>query len=91
MTETISEAIGHDHREIDSYIDNLRNATDVQAKTEWRNQLTWELARHAISEELTMYPAMEKHLGQEGMDLTNVDRAQHQAVRAVVLSLTPQN
>ena len=27
-----------------------------------------------------MYPAMEKHLGQEGTDLTDIDRAQHQAV-----------
>ncbi|KAI9872314.1 MAG: hypothetical protein M1830_001239 [Pleopsidium flavum] len=81
MGETISEAIGNDHKAIDRYIDNLRNAPDIKTKTEWRNQLTWALARHAISEELTMYPAMEKHMGQEGTDLTNVDREQHQAVK----------
>ncbi len=87
MDETISDAIGNDHKAIDSYIDNLRNATDVKTKTEWRNQLTWALARHAVSEELTMYPAMEKHMGQKGTDLTNVDREQHQAVRSAHLSL----
>ena len=81
MDETISEAIGADHRAMDTYIDNIRNAKDLQTKTEWRNQLTWTLARHAISEELTLYPAMIKHMGQEGTDLTTVDRAQHQAVR----------
>lgn len=27
-----------------------------------------------------MYPAMEKHLGEEGLQLTNTDREQHQAV-----------
>ncbi len=82
MDETISEAIGADHRAMDTYIDNIRNAEDLQAKTEWRNQLTWTLARHAISEELTLYPAMEKHMGQEGTDLTDVDRKQHHAVRS---------
>jgi len=80
MTETISEAIGADHRAMDTYIDNLRNAKDLQTKTEWRNQFTWTLARHAISEELILYPAMEKTMGQEGTDLTDVDRKQHQAV-----------
>ena len=27
-----------------------------------------------------MYPAMEKHMGKEGLELTEVDREQHQAV-----------
>ena len=76
----ISQAIGDDHKLIDSYHDKLVEASSLDEKVQWRNQLTWALARHAISEELTMYPAMEKHMGQEGLDLTNVDRAQHQAV-----------
>lgn len=79
-TRTISEAIGNDHQAIDSYADKLKAASTLQEKIEWRNQFTWALARHAVSEELTMYPAMEKHMGQEGTDLTNVDREQHQAV-----------
>ncbi|KAL6714768.1 hypothetical protein ACLMJK_008193 [Lecanora helva] len=78
---TISEAIGADHKLIDGYADNVESAGTEQEKTEWRNQLTWALARHAISEELTMYPAMEKHMGKEGLELTEVDREQHQAVK----------
>ena len=35
-----------------------------------------------------MYPAMEKHMGQEGIELTDVDRQQHQAVCNVPLYLT---
>ena len=77
---TISEAIGADHKLIDSYADKIKSSTTEQEATEWRNQFTWALARHAISEELTMYPAMEKHMGEEGLALTNVDREQHQAV-----------
>ncbi|KAL8758693.1 MAG: hypothetical protein Q9184_003850 [Pyrenodesmia sp. 2 TL-2023] len=78
---TISEAISEDHKLLDLYADNIRSAKSLEDKTKWRNQLTWALARHAISEELTMYPAMEKHLGEEGLQLTNTDREQHQAVK----------
>jgi hemerythrin superfamily protein len=77
---TISDAIGADHKDIDATHDKLVAAKDLQSKIEWRNQLVWRLARHAISEELTLYPAMEKHLGELGTKLTNEDRAQHQAV-----------
>jgi hemerythrin superfamily protein len=77
---TISEAIGDDHKAIDSYAEKIKSSNTLEEKIQWRNQFTWTLARHAVSEELTMYPAMEKHMGQEGTDLTNVDREQHQAV-----------
>ncbi|KAL8766363.1 MAG: hypothetical protein Q9209_006833 [Squamulea sp. 1 TL-2023] len=84
--QTISEAISADHKLLDQYADKIRSSTSLDDKIKWRNQLTWALARHAISEELTMYPAMEKHLGEEGMQLTNTDRDQHQAVRMPVFS-----
>jgi len=80
MGETISEAIAADHASFDEYADNLKTATDDAEKVRWRNQLTWTVARHALSEELTLYPAMEKHLGDEGVKLTKTDKEQHQAV-----------
>jgi hemerythrin superfamily protein len=80
MGETISEAIAADHASFDEYADYLKTATDDAEKVRWRNQLTWTVARHALSEELTLYPAMEKHLGDEGVRLTKTDKEQHQAV-----------
>jgi hypothetical protein len=80
MGETISEAIAADHASFDEYADYLKTATDDAEKVRWRNQLTWTIARHALSEELTLYPAMEKHLGDEGVRLTKTDKEQHQAV-----------
>ena len=77
---TISEAIGADHGAIDQYAENIKTASTVQEKIEWRNQFTWALARHAVSEELTLYPVMEEKLGQEGTQLADVDREQHMAV-----------
>lgn len=80
MGETISDAIAADHHSFDEYADYLKTATDDAEKVRWRNQLTWTVARHAISEELTLYPAMEKHLGEEGVRLSKTDKEQHQAV-----------
>ena len=81
---TISEAIGADHGAIDLHAENIKTASTVQEKIEWRNQFTWALARHAVSEELTLYPIMEEKLGQEGKELADVDREQHMAVRTLV-------
>jgi hemerythrin superfamily protein len=80
MGETISDAIAADHASFDEYADYLRSATDAAEKVRWRNQLTWSVARHALSEELTLYPAMEKHLGDEGVRLAKTDKEQHQDV-----------
>jgi len=82
MGKLLSEAIGADHDEFDVLYENIKNATDDAAKVRWRNQLTWTVARHAISEELTWYPAMAKHLGEEGVRLAKTDKEQHQGVRS---------
>jgi hemerythrin superfamily protein len=79
--QTISEAIGADHSSFDVYVQNIKSAKDDAEKVRWRNQLTWTLARHAISEELTLYPAMEKWLGDEGVQLSKTDKEQHAGVR----------
>ena len=78
MGKLLSEAIGADHDEFDVLYENIKNAADDAAKVRWRNQLTWTVARHAISEELTWYPAMAKHLGEEGVRLAKTDKEQHQ-------------
>ncbi|KAJ7231960.1 hypothetical protein C8J57DRAFT_1250830 [Mycena rebaudengoi] len=42
-----------------------------------RVQLTWEIARHAVGEEIIVYPLMEKHLGARGLEtgLTTTGRS----------------
>ena len=80
MPQTISEAIGADHQRFDVLYDNIKAEKDDAAKVRWRNELTWTVARHAISEELTLYPAMEKHLGEIGVELSKTDKEQHQGV-----------
>jgi len=78
---SISDAVTKDHRELEEYYNNILNATDADTQTRWQNQFTWELARHSIGEELVVYPAMEKYLGQKGKDFADKDRKDHQVVK----------
>lgn len=55
-----------------------RESNDVDAQGRWVRQLTWEIARHAVGEEIVVYPLMEKHLHQKGKELADHDRAEHQ-------------
>lgn len=45
---------------------------------------TWELARHAVAEDLVVYPAMERYLeGGRGREVAEKDRQEHQGVYAL--------
>lgn len=50
---------------------------DVDAQARWVRQLTWEVARHAVGEEIVVYPLMEKYLGDKGKQLADHDREDH--------------
>ena len=54
-------------------------AGNADAQERWARQLIWEVARHAVAEEIVVYPLMEQHLGEKGLQLADHDRAEHQA------------
>jgi hypothetical protein len=68
------------------YDQYVKSTGDADAQDRWARQLIWEVARHAIGEELVIYPLMERHLGAQGQRLADEDRADHQ-VRRPKLSL----
>jgi hemerythrin superfamily protein len=76
----ISNAIREDHRKLEEYYDNITKASDNDTATRWQNQFVWELARHSIAEELVVYPAFEKNLGEKGKKMADKDREEHQSV-----------
>ncbi|PFH49477.1 hypothetical protein AMATHDRAFT_147633 [Amanita thiersii Skay4041] len=82
QNQTLMDAIKVDHAEINSYYNEFCKATgNLDLQQRWANQLTWEVARHAVGEELVAYPLFEKHLGENGRDMADSDRAEHQAVK----------
>jgi len=62
----------------DYYDQYVQNTGNPQAQQKWANQLMWEVARHAVGEELVVYPLMEEYLGPDGKSLADQDRADHQ-------------
>ncbi|KAF9350997.1 hypothetical protein BGX26_010884 [Mortierella sp. AD094] len=76
----VSEAVKHDHRELEDAYNKILSSTSEDDKTRWQNQFTWELARHSVGEELVVYPAMEKHL-KNGTQMADKDRRDHAAVK----------
>ncbi|KAJ5601707.1 hypothetical protein N7510_011241 [Penicillium lagena] len=80
MTPRISDAIKQDHREIESYYEQIVGTSDETEQTKYQNQFTWELARHSIGEELVVYPAFEKYVT-NGVEIANKDREEHQSVK----------
>ncbi|EPQ54242.1 hypothetical protein GLOTRDRAFT_116818 [Gloeophyllum trabeum ATCC 11539] len=86
--KTLTEAIKDDHQEMYEYHDAYKAAAgDPDAQARWARQLTWEVARHAVGEEIVVYPLMEKHLGEKGRQLADHDRAEHQKVKEYLYDL----
>ncbi|KAG0576164.1 hypothetical protein KC19_5G060200 [Ceratodon purpureus] len=79
----IIERIKHDHEELEEYYSNYKKAHqrgDEDEAQKWFNQFVWEISRHAVSEELVLYPTLES-LGQKGKDLANQSRTDHQVTK----------
>ncbi|CCM05798.1 uncharacterized protein FIBRA_08032 [Fibroporia radiculosa] len=88
--KTLFQAIKEDHEEMYLYHDEYKRActaSDVEAQARWAHQLTWEIARHAVGEEIVVYPLMEAHLGEKGRQLADHDRAEHQHVKELLYKL----
>ncbi|KXN85747.1 hypothetical protein AN958_10930 [Leucoagaricus sp. SymC.cos] len=85
---TLKAAIKDDHEEMYLYFDEyLRNANDADAQARWTHLFTWEIARHAVGEEIVVYPLMEKYLGARGKELADKDRLDHQYVKEQLYEL----
>ncbi|TCD63308.1 hypothetical protein EIP91_005689 [Steccherinum ochraceum] len=88
--KTLFQAIKDDHEEMYEYHDQYKRAhdrNDVDAQARWARQLTWEIARHAVGEEIVVYPLMEKHLGAKGKQLADHDREEHTQVKQELYEL----
>lgn len=58
----ITDSVRADHRTLESLYDRIIHAEDGDEQVRLQNQFTWELARHVVSEELVLFPALEKYL-----------------------------
>ncbi|KAI1407790.1 hypothetical protein F5Y13DRAFT_174028 [Hypoxylon sp. FL1857] len=80
QADSISSVIKQDHREIERYYDKIVNSNDHDVQRRYQNAFVWELTRHAIAEELVVYPSIETGLG-NGKEMADKDRAEHQVTK----------
>jgi len=89
---TISDAIIKDHRELETYYNEVvNNPDDIDHITRYGNQFTWELARHSVAEELLIYPAFEKYMGNDGHEKAEHDRKEHHQVKELLKEFQNMN
>ncbi|KAF9044215.1 hypothetical protein BJ165DRAFT_187330 [Panaeolus papilionaceus] len=86
--KTISEAIKSEHHAINVFANEYaRSRGNTDAQERWANQLQWTVARHAVGEELVVYPVLEQFYGDRGTDIANEDRADHQEVKEILYDM----
>jgi hemerythrin superfamily protein len=79
MAPRISETIKQDHRALEACYNHIVGSTSRDEQIRFQNLFVWELARHAVGEELVVYPAFEKHI-EGGASMAQKDREEHQKV-----------
>src|SRR4051794_23817454 len=78
----VIEILKQDHREVEqmfSELESLRGATsdgDKERRQELTEQVTIELVRHSVAEEILVYPKVEKQVSKEEADHAREEHAE---------------
>ena len=60
--EDVVDILTTDHREVTALLSEIRSSTDPDVRRDLADTAISELVRHAVAEEMYVYPAMRKHL-----------------------------
>ncbi|KAF6823852.1 hhe domain protein [Colletotrichum plurivorum] len=82
----LSEAIKQDHRRIEQAYRYILTAATAEDKIRWRNELALELARHCISEEQILLPALIDRLA-DGSSRSEKNRADRMSLKEKICKL----
>jgi hemerythrin superfamily protein len=58
----VIDVLTSDHREVTALLSQVRSTTDPELRRDLADTAISELVRHAVAEEMYVYPAMRKHL-----------------------------
>src|SRR3954469_14579883 len=78
----VIEILEHDHREVEemfSELESLRGASTDEARSrrkELTDQVTIELVRHSVAEEVLVYPKVDDQIGKEEADHAREEHAE---------------
>ncbi|WBQ04497.1 hemerythrin domain-containing protein [Kribbella sp. CA-293567] len=82
----VVDVLTTDHREAEELIGRIMTEVDAGQRREAADLLIAELVRHAVAEEMFVYPAMRKHLPQ-GDEAVEHDIQEHQELEELMKQL----
>jgi hemerythrin superfamily protein len=85
-THDVVSVLMHDHREVEEMFEQLERATDAQERRHLADQVTIELIRHAIAEEMYLYPVARQHIP-DGDAIADKEIADHSEVEKLLKEL----
>jgi hemerythrin superfamily protein len=74
--EDVIEILARDHREVENMFVEFTEATDPRERRRITDDITIELIRHAIAEEMHLYPAVRRHVP-DGDEIADKELSDH--------------
>ncbi len=75
-----------DHREMMELIGQIEGAVDAQRRRDLADTVTAEIMRHAVAEEMFVYPAVEEHVPDGAAEVEH-DKREHDEIVALLKQL----
>jgi hemerythrin superfamily protein/ribosome-associated toxin RatA of RatAB toxin-antitoxin module len=84
--EDVVDILTTDHREVEDLLGQIRSAVDAGSRRDLADTMISELVRHAVAEEMYVYPAMKEHLP-DGEAAVEHDVAEHKELERTMKEL----
>jgi hemerythrin superfamily protein/carbon monoxide dehydrogenase subunit G len=84
--EDVVDILTTDHREATALIGQIRSAVDAGSRRDLADTMISEIVRHAVAEEMYVYPAMKQHLP-DGAAAVEHDVAEHKELEQTMKEL----
>jgi hemerythrin superfamily protein len=84
--QDVVDVLTTDHREVTDLIQQIRSATDAETRRDLADTMISELVRHAVAEEMYVYPAMKEHLP-DGEAAVEHDISEHKELERTMKEL----
>lgn len=85
-TQDVVDILTLDHREMEDLLEQIQRSPGADLRRDLTDTLIAEVMRHAVAEEMYVYPAMEKHIPR-GKEEADHDRDEHQEIVQVMKEL----
>lgn len=85
----IIDKVKQDHKELKEAYSNYKKyhkQGDKDKANKWFNQFVWEVLRHSVTEELTLYPLIALQ-GEKGQQLADKSRAEHHQAKDMLAEI----